>query len=135
VVSFDQVNLIVSDMEASAAFYRRLGFELPDDGTPWAAHHRELSTDVGSIDLDSERSLEIWGGGIRAKVVIGFKLPTREAVDELWADLTGAGYESAMAPGDANWGSRYAIVVDPDGNHVGLMSPQDPGLRSAWPDP
>lgn len=27
---------------------------------------------------------------------------------------------------DAFWGARYAIVQEPDGNDVGLMSPHDP---------
>ena len=30
-----------------------------------------------------------------------------------------------LAPIDAFWGARYAIVDDPDGNHVGIMGPQD----------
>jgi uncharacterized glyoxalase superfamily protein PhnB len=32
------------------------------------------------------------------------------------------------------WGARYAIVEDPDGNHVGVMSPSDPDRRRAPPD-
>ena len=33
---------------------------------------------------------------------------------------------SQQEPYDAFWGARYAIVEDPDGNAVGLMSPIDP---------
>lgn len=33
---------------------------------------------------------------------------------------------------DVDWGARYAIVEDPDGNGVGLMSPIDPE-RKYWP--
>jgi hypothetical protein len=33
---------------------------------------------------------------------------------------------------DAFWGARYAIVADPDGNDVGLMSPIDESRRT-WP--
>ena len=32
----------------------------------------------------------------------------------------------------AREGARYAIVVDPDGNDVGIMSPSDDTMRS-WP--
>jgi uncharacterized glyoxalase superfamily protein PhnB len=47
--------------------------------------------------------------------------------------VTGAGYGSQQPPYDAFWGSRYAIVEDPDGNAVGLMSPVDPTRRSTPP--
>jgi uncharacterized glyoxalase superfamily protein PhnB len=30
------------------------------------------------------------------------------------------------AADDTFWGARYAVIEDPDGNHVGLMSPIDP---------
>ncbi|MQA25546.1 MAG: hypothetical protein GEU94_08745 [Micromonosporaceae bacterium] len=30
---------------------------------------------------------------------------------------------SGQPPYDAFWGSRYAIVIDPDGNEVGLKGP------------
>jgi hypothetical protein len=45
----------------------------------------------------------------------------------------GARPPSAQPPFDAFWGARYAIVEDPDGNHIGLMSPSDPALRTAPP--
>ena len=35
-------------------------------------------------------------------------------------------------PFDAFWGARYAIVADPDGNDVGLMSPAQDSRRT-WP--
>jgi hypothetical protein len=37
-----------------------------------------------------------------------------------------------QAPFDALRGGRYAIVADPHGNDVGLMSPVDESMRS-WP--
>ena len=63
------------------------------------------------------------------RVVIGFKLPSSEAVDALYADLTGAGYRGQQAPCDAFWGPRYAVVEDPDGNPVGLMGPRTTANR------
>jgi uncharacterized glyoxalase superfamily protein PhnB len=66
--------------------------------------------------------------------VLGFKVASREAVDEIYQDLTSAGYKSQQAPHDAFWGARYAIVEDPDGNAVGLMSPVDPSRREAEPE-
>ena len=64
--------------------------------------------------------------------MVGFFFDSREAVDECYADLTGAGYDGRQPPFDAFWGARYAIVADPDGHDVGLMSPMDEERRS-WP--
>jgi uncharacterized glyoxalase superfamily protein PhnB len=76
-----------------------------------------------------------WQGhqDLRGRVVVGFKLFSREAVDTTYADLTDAGYTGLQAPHDAFWGSRYAIIEDPDGVAVGLMSPRSPERRSAPP--
>jgi hypothetical protein len=41
-----------------------------------------------------------------------------------------AGYAGQQAPFDAFFGARYAIVTDPDGNAVGIMSPRDPARQS-----
>ena len=65
-------------------------------------------------------------------MVVGFSLPSRDAVDTAYAELTAAGYHGRQAPFDAFWGGRYAIVADPSGNDVGLMSPVDESMRS-WP--
>jgi catechol 2,3-dioxygenase-like lactoylglutathione lyase family enzyme len=52
----------------------------------------------------------------------------RPATDE----LTAAGHRAHQPPYDAFWGARYAIVDDPDGHPVGLMSPVDE-RRKSWP--
>jgi uncharacterized glyoxalase superfamily protein PhnB len=72
------------------------------------------------------------GSGTRN--VVGFGVGSREEVDRRHAELTRLGYRSAQEPYDTFWGSRYAIVEDPDGNHVGLMSAPDPARRRAPPD-
>jgi uncharacterized glyoxalase superfamily protein PhnB len=61
---------------------------------------------------------------------MGFAVPSRVAVDELYAELTAHGASGRQKPYDAFWGSRYAIVADPDGNEVGLMSQRDDSMRS-----
>jgi uncharacterized glyoxalase superfamily protein PhnB len=63
-------------------------------------------------------------------VVVGFRVASRDDVDRLYADMTGAGYRGQQPPYDAFWGARYAVVEDPDGNAVGIMSPSDPDRRS-----
>jgi len=135
--SIDQFNLVVGDMDASVAFYRLVGFDLPDGGEPWDSHHRSVRLEGGiDLDLDSTRFASQWDPGWRGGMgVLGVKVATREAVDQLHETLTAAGHKSQLAPVDAFWGARYAIVEDPDGNAVGIMSPTDPALRSEAPTP
>jgi catechol 2,3-dioxygenase-like lactoylglutathione lyase family enzyme len=139
-----QLNLVVRDMEATVAFYRTLGLDIPD-AKLWRSasglHHVDLELANGfGLDFDSHEVAKVYnaawrrpeGGGSRS--VIGFSVASREAVDETYTALTGAGHSGLQPPYDAFWGARYAIVEDPDGNHVGLMSPIDPARRTAGPD-
>jgi catechol 2,3-dioxygenase-like lactoylglutathione lyase family enzyme len=131
------LNVIVDDMSASLDFYRRLGVVVPG-GEDVIGGHVQLRMPGGlSLELDTAESARVWHAAWRAdpasvSVVIGFSLPTREAVDERYAELTSAGYLGRQPPFDAFWGARYAIVADPDGNDVGLMSPVDEARRT-WP--
>lgn len=129
----DQVNLVVSDMEATVKFYRRLGLDIPDTDPAFQSHHRSAQMPGGiDFDIDSAEFARHWDNGWRSgATVIGFRLGSREQVDAIYTDLTSAGYAGQQEPYDAFWGARYAVVEDPDGNAVGLMSPVDPSLRAA----
>ena len=131
-----QVNLVVTDMEAAVAFYRRLGLTIEDTAPEWDPHHRTVTTPGGlDFDIDSVEFARQWGRwpdrAPGATAVLGLRLPSRERVDEVYADVVAAGYHGQQEPYDAFWGARYAIVQDPDGNPVGLMSEPDPARRSA----
>lgn len=129
------LNLVVTDMTASLDFYRRLGVAVPE-GQEAAGAHVQLRMPSGfSLELDTAESVRLWHAAWRAdpagvRAVIGFWLPAREAVDQRYAELTSAGYLGRQPPFDAFWGARYAIVADPDGNDVGLMSPIDASRRT-----
>lgn len=131
------LNVLVGDMTASLDFYRRLGVAVPE-GVETSGVHVQLRMPGGfSLELDTAESARLWHAGWRANpssvdVVVGFALPSREAVDERYAELTAAGHVGRQPPFDAFWGSRYAIVADPDGNDIGLMSPLDESRRT-WP--
>jgi len=131
---FNQLNIVVRDMDASVAFYRRLGLSL--DAAPGSEHVAVPLPNDLLLELDSTNFVPQWDAGYRGATggtsVIGFSLASREAVDELYADLTGAGHSGRQQPYDAFWGARYAIVEDPDGNPIGLMSPID-DARKFWP--
>jgi predicted lactoylglutathione lyase len=130
----DQVNVVVGDMAASVEFYRLLGVEIDEPGPPWEAHHRAARSPDGlDLDLDSAAFAARWNRGWPdgpRGVVIGFRLVERDAVDELYARVVDAGHRGQQPPFDAFWGARYAVVTDPDGNAVGMMSAIDPARRS-----
>ena len=133
-----QVNLVVRDMTAATAFYRLLGFAVPDaiawpEGTD--AQHVEVGTNGGfTLELDNVPMAHLWHAGVQPEriggtAVVGLALDSREQVDELYTSVTAAGHPGRQPPYDAFWGARYAIVQDPDGYEVGLMSPIDPTRR------
>jgi nicotinamidase-related amidase/uncharacterized glyoxalase superfamily protein PhnB len=129
-----QLNLVVDDMQATLAFYRRLGLtiNLTADGQHASA---ELGTGM-TIEFDTADFVSKWDTGYhrqtRGSAVIGFALPTAGDVDRMFTALASAGHRLHQPPYDAFWGARYAIVDDPDSNPVGLMSPAIAG-RKTWP--
>ena len=134
------VTVVVGDMPASVAFYRALGVDVPDGEPPWDAHHRSANDPDGGvdIDLDSASFAPKWNEGWPAGetgMIVGFQVDERSDVDGLYAQLVAAGGVGRQPPYDAFWGARYAVVEDPDGNSVGLMSPSDPAHRGAPPSP
>jgi uncharacterized glyoxalase superfamily protein PhnB len=135
----NQVNLVVRDMAAMVEFYGRLGVEIAPTRPEWEPHHRTATMPEGlDLDLDSQAFASHWDEGWpreRSGVVVGFRVETRAAVDEIYDDLRGAGYAGQQHPYDAFWGARYAVVSDPDGNAVGIMSPIDPQRVASPPEP
>ena len=129
------VNIVVADMPGMLAFYRRVGIALRDTGNEWDEHHHSGD----GVDLDSAAfASAVWdpawpSGG--TGTVLTFRCDSREEVNALHDELVTAGAASLHAPHDAFWGSRYAIVEDPDGNHVGLTSEPDPARQARPPDP
>ena len=129
------MHLFVRDVQASVAFYRRVGLEFPfaDEHFAQAADDSGTALAIGSYD-----STRAYDPGFRdpagsGSVALQLSLPSREAVDRLHAELTAEGVPSHLAPFDAFWGSRYMEVLDPDGNVVGFHSPRDEGMISAPP--
>jgi uncharacterized glyoxalase superfamily protein PhnB len=126
-------SVVSSDVDAMVAFYRTLGVPIPDEAN-WRSHHVGIPIEGSSLDLDSTQLTEAydaeWSG---TSVILILRVPTRDAVDEAYKRAIGAGHPGHLAPIDAFWGARYAVVRDPDGNHVGIMSPQDESLGGPPP--
>jgi len=135
----DQINLVVRDMDAMIDFYARLGTKVAPTVPPWDHHHRSVQTPAGlDFDLDSTEFASQWNQGWpsgQTGAVIGFRVASRETVDRIYNDLAAAGHVGQQPPYDAFWGARYAVVADPDGNSVGIMSAIDPDRRTPPPTP
>jgi catechol 2,3-dioxygenase-like lactoylglutathione lyase family enzyme len=121
------IELVVKDLPATLAFYRLLGIDLPAeaDGQP------HVEADLGGLKLawDTEETLRSFdpewqppaAGGHR--VALAFACADPAEVDSAWAEITGAGYHGHLAPWDAFWGMRYAVVHDPNGVPIDLFAP------------
>jgi uncharacterized glyoxalase superfamily protein PhnB len=119
------VELVVGDMQASLAFYRLLGLDIPESDED----HVEASLPGGlRIAWDTEEVIRSFdpdwqppSGGHRMALAFGVDSPAE--VDSVYQQLVDAGYRGHREPWDAFWGQRYAQVYDPDGNTVDLFAP------------
>lgn len=139
----DQLNLVVGDMARAVDFYRAIGLDISDDDiwrTETGAHHVVMKMPDGfELALDSTALAAVYNAGWRecnadgSRTVMSFRYADAGEVDAVYERIVSLGHISAQPPYYTFWGSRYAIVADPDGNHVGLMSPPDRAHRSAPP--
>ena len=138
----DQVNVISGDLQRSLDFYRLLGAVFPrplPNSSGQLFHVNSEPHDGARLELDSAEFAPVWNAGwagradLQGRVVLGFRIATRDGVDQRFNSLTSASYRELQPPFDAFWGARYAIVEDPDGVAIGLMSPIDPARKMPPP--
>jgi catechol 2,3-dioxygenase-like lactoylglutathione lyase family enzyme len=143
-LALEQINIVVRNMQRSLEFYRLLGVSIRDPGpewTDWALHHMNgVASNGVRVEFDSVAFAKQWNPGLdEAKLgsamIPIFHVSSREEVDRLYARVTAAGHRTHKGPEDAFWGARYAIVEDPDGNSVGIMSAIDATKRRPAPLP
>ena len=123
----DLIGIVVDDMARSLTFYRQLGVDLPSDAD--SQPHVEVALPGGIRlawdTLETVRSFDPDyhppSGGSR--IGLAFLMDSPADVDAAYEKLTAAGYHGHKAPWDAFWGQRYALIHDPDGNHVDLFAP------------
>jgi catechol 2,3-dioxygenase-like lactoylglutathione lyase family enzyme len=129
----NQINIVAKDFDATIEFYCRLGVNVTEaTGSADGNRHAKATLPDGFVlEFDNHALARVYNAAWRrsegsSKVLIGFSLPTR------YAELVAVGYKGRQSPYDAFWGARYAVVADPDGNDVALMSPLDENRRT-WP--
>jgi len=108
---FDHVGVAVSDLAASERFYRTvlsvLGVE-PSHADAELVEWEDLA--IGPADREHR---------LTSGLHLGFRAPTREAVDAFWRAGVAAGYRDDGAPGPrTGYGPDYygGFLLDPDGN-------------------
>ncbi|CAN5460643.1 VOC family protein [soil metagenome] len=119
-IKLDMVGLTTSNMTEAIRFYRMLGLAFPDPDGPYV----EATTDGGMrVSLnDAIMVMSInptWKPPVGQAISLAFLCD----VDATYKAITEAGFHGHKEPWDAFWGQRYAIVTDPDGNHVDLFAP------------
>lgn len=125
----DVIGLVVSDMAASLAFYRRLGLDLPADAD--TQPHVEAALPGGMrIAWDTEEVIRSFDPGWTRptggdRIGLAFRCDSPREVDATYEALVAAGYQGHLKPWDAVWGQRYAVVLDPDGCGVSLFAQAD----------
>jgi catechol 2,3-dioxygenase-like lactoylglutathione lyase family enzyme len=125
--TLNSIGLVVADMGASLAFYRRLGIDIP------AAADGEPHVDVelpGGLHLvwDTVDTIHSFDPGWTPptggpSTAFSFACASPAEVDATYEELVHAGYEGHLKPWDAFWGMRYAVVHDPDGNGIDILAP------------
>ncbi|MGH7176285.1 MAG: VOC family protein [Tepidisphaeraceae bacterium] len=122
----DMIGLVVNDISASLRFYRLLGLNVtePKPGEPYVEVITPNGYRISWNSVEMVRQIDpAWVQPVGHRMELAFKCDSPGEVDAVHSRLTEAGHASHKAPWDAFWGQRYAIIVDPDGNHVSIFSP------------
>jgi predicted lactoylglutathione lyase len=136
------IGIVVKDMAAALAFYRRLGLAIPED----AERRTHVQVPMGGgLTFFLDANPTVWDpkfdrgqpGQPRAGsygTILEFYLKSRAEVDQTYADLIAGGYASHAAPYETPFKMYFAMVYDPDGNIV-LLSGDLGGDQPAVSEP
>ena len=119
--------LFVSGIDESLAFYELLGLDVEKVSESFARvlSDGEIALELGTSDLTTSYDPRYDPPARTSKGTINFELGSAKAVDDKFKEFLDAGYSGHLEPIDALWQARFAIVVDPDGNQVGLHGPRN----------
>ena len=122
----DALEVVVADMATSLAFYRQLGLDIPA-GAESEMHvavdlpgglHMLFDTQDTIRSFDASWTPPAGGHGL----ALAFDCGDPAGVDATHDALVSSGHRSHLAPWDAFWGQRYALLGDPDGVRINLYA-------------
>ena len=122
----DMVGMVVRDMAAALRFYRLLGLPVSEgqESEPYVEVITPNGYRISWNSLAMTREIDPdFVEPVGQSISLAFKCDSPAEVDATFARLTAAGYPGHKPPWDAFWGQRYAVITDPDGNHVDLFAP------------
>lgn len=119
--------LFAEDVRKWVKFYELLGLtsEVVSDDFARFTWTNGATLEIGSAKLTASYDPQWQAPGNPSKNTISFEFSTAQQVDEMHHRMVEAGYTSQLAPCLPPWQARFAIVIDPDGNLVGLHGPRD----------
>src|SRR5687767_7843855 len=115
------VGVIAEDMGKALEFYRRLGVDIPDGSED--KQHVEVKMSGLTFFIGTKLANARWDpartdASVGYRIILEFYLEARAAVDAKYAELTGFGYQSHLAPYVTPFNAYFAMVNDPDGNTI-----------------
>ena len=118
--------LFVSNIDATVRFYTLLGLDVErvSDMFGRACLGPAVVLEFGTSALTGSYDARYTDPPEGSKGTLNFECESRDHVEEKFRELLEAGYEGYLKPIDALWQARFAIVLDPDGNQIGLHSPR-----------
>ncbi|MGE0326524.1 MAG: VOC family protein [Polyangiaceae bacterium] len=122
------VTLLVDDINASRAFYLRLGFELLVD-TPY---YCRFLTRINEGEGDETLSIEHLAGARAPAAQLGLEFPSVDALNSYVEQLVARGIDVAEGPTDRSWLWRDARIFDPDGHEWMLFYAGANKLNPPW---
>ncbi|MGO3886885.1 MAG: VOC family protein [Mycetocola sp.] len=123
-LSLNFIGLVARDLDATLAFYRALGLDVPEREDDQV--HVEVRLPSGIVlAWDTVETIQSFdpdfvpgSGGHRA--ALAFECGSVEELNGVYSALVSAGHHGQVEPWDAPWGQRYATLHDPDGTAVDL---------------
>ncbi|MEZ0324776.1 MAG: VOC family protein [Fimbriimonas sp.] len=123
-IQLDMIGLVTSNMAEAIRFYRLLGLPFPEPDGPYVEATTPSGLRVSLNDLEMMKGIDPgWIEPAGQRISMAFLCDDAAGVDATYERMISEGFVGHMAPFDAFWGQRYAVVDDPDGNHVDLFAP------------
>lgn len=125
-MQLNAIGIVCSNVRKSLRFYGMLGVAFP----PYDEDTGHYDADLGGgirLMLDSEAVMASFIEGYTKpkgndRIALAVEVDRPIDVDATYQAIVDAGFDSVREPFDAFWGQRYAIVADPDGNHVDIYA-------------